>query len=331
MINLLHHRLTERNVNGRAGSSIEARGKFRTRPELNGTARMPNAESPGTRTSIRTVGVVVPAMTGYFMPEVLSAIETSLNDAGLIMVICQTSNNPGKESSFLQNAVANHYDGLLVSLCDSTINSDYYSNLAHCGIPVIFFDKVPSGTECSSVSIDNEEAGYMVTKHLIMQGAKKIAHLTGDLTCKKYGDRYLGYVRALGESGLPIRPELLLTGDLSEAFGIESAATLKANGADALVSSGEIAAVSCMNELKRAGISIPDDFLIACCDSASLSMFTTPSITSFENPAYELGAAAAKLMVERFQTGIENFIPKQMVLEARLQVRNSSYPAKHNV
>lgn len=67
----------------------------------------------------------------------------------------------------------NRVDGLLVSLAYDTENISHFDQFTKRGIPVLFFDRVFENEEGTKVVINNLQAGYDATVHLIEQLANR--------------------------------------------------------------------------------------------------------------------------------------------------------------
>src|SRR3954466_1527389 len=77
-----------------------------------------------------------------------------------------------------------------------------------------FFDRVEKSMDSTVVIIDNHRCAYQATQHLILQGCKRIMHITASLTRNVYAERYRGYRDALSDHSLPFDEALLVVSDL---------------------------------------------------------------------------------------------------------------------
>ncbi|HRG07232.1 MAG TPA: substrate-binding domain-containing protein, partial [Cyclobacteriaceae bacterium] len=90
-------------------------------------------------------------------------------------------------------------DGLMVSLAYDTEDTDHFEVLLKKKIPLIFFDRVIDHPGCTSIVIDNRQAGFDATNHLLSQGCKRILQIAGNLSRNVYADRLEGYKLALAK------------------------------------------------------------------------------------------------------------------------------------
>ena len=88
-------------------------------------------------------------------------------------------------------------------------NDQTCRRLQEIGIPYVVTGRLSGLPECSSATVDYEEAAYQSTKHLIEKGHKKIAMLGAFEGYQPGQERRQGYRRAFEEAGLPVTDSLL--------------------------------------------------------------------------------------------------------------------------
>src|ERR1700739_124115 len=116
------------------------------------------------------IGVIVPRLNSNFMSDVIAGIEKVVNEANYNLFISQSLEAMKKEVSNAKAMFNNRVDGLLVSLAYDTENIEHFEPFIKRDIPVIFFDRVHEHKKCPSIYINNYQAGYDITTHLIEQG-----------------------------------------------------------------------------------------------------------------------------------------------------------------
>ena len=82
-------------------------------------------------------------------------------------------------------------------------------------------DREILGLDCNKIVSDNEYGGYLATRHLIENGHKSIACISGPLEVSSAFNRYNGYLKALKEAGIDNNDKLLLIGNYSFESGYE--------------------------------------------------------------------------------------------------------------
>lgn len=283
-----------------------------------------NAFAAGLRTRrTNTIGVIIPRLNSNFVSNVLAGIEKVTNVHGFNLIITQSLESREKEIRNVETMFANRVDGLLMSLSGDTKSIEHIEPFFKKHIPVLFFDRVPTSST-ASVCIDNENAGYLITQHLIANKAKRIVHIGGTHDINVYADRFRGFLRAHKENGLQVDAEQLIISNLDENTGDREAARILDLKADAIFAANDIAAVSCMNALKKLNMRVPEDVLIAGFNDDIISRNVTPSLSTMHYPGIEMGELAAQKMIDHLlnKTAIE--AGSITVLEPMLMIRESS-------
>ena len=271
-----------------------------------------------------TIGIIVPKLNSYFMSEVIAGIEKVTNDAGYNLIISQSLEKSDKESRNIKTMFNSRVDGLMVSLAGDTTDVSHFNLFTDKGIPVLFFDRVPADQQFPSITIDNEQAGYTVTQHLLGQGARNIAHITGNQLRNVYSDRLKGYRRALEEAGMVFNDNNIIINELNEKDGVISAGEILAIGADAVFVSNDNCAASCMNELKRLGVKIPADIKFAGFNNDMISRNVDPALTTIDYRGFEMGEVAASNLLEHLAGKRNIYQLPATILHSDLIVRLSS-------
>jgi len=277
------------------------------------------------RNRTNTIGVIVPRLNSSFMSTTIAGMEKVANQAGYNLIISQSMESIEKEIVNVKTLYNSRVDGLLVSLAYSTDDISHFEDLLEKGVPLIFFDRVFEHPQCTNIVIDNYKAGYEVTRHLLEQGCKRIAHITASLKRNVYADRLKGYKQALNDSGIPYDDKLIFISSLSDQAGVEiSRELLKMDPRpDGLFITNDACAVSCMQELKLAGIKIPQDIAVAGFNNDPLCKVIEPNLTTINYPGYEMGEIAASTLIRRLDQQNEANL-NSIVLWHQLIVRASS-------
>lgn len=272
-----------------------------------------------------TIGVVVPRLNSYFMSAVISGMEKIANAEGYQLIISQSQESVKKEAANVQTMYNSRVDGLMVSLSAETEELQHFELLRKKQIPLIFFDRVTEITGSSSIVIDNVQAAYEATHHLLQQGCRRILHLGGKLQSQVYADRLQGCKKALSEAGLSFDPSLLMSTDLSDQAGIEAAQyVLKLpERPDGIFASNDTSAVACMSALKRAGLKIPEEIAIVGFNDDPVSRVVDPQLSTIHYPGREMGEQAASLLIKQLRNPEEK-LPEKTVLPHQLIIRASS-------
>lgn len=277
------------------------------------------------RKKTNTIGVIVPRLNSYFMSTVIAGMEKLVNENGYNLIISQSQESFKKEIAGVNTMYNSRIDGLMVSLAFDTKDTDHFEALLKKNIPIIFFDRILEHPGCTSIVIDNKQAGYDATKHLLEQGCKRIVHLSGSLNRNVYADRLAGYKQALYEKGIAFDPELVISNNLSDMGGEEAARQIlnMNEKPDGVFAANDTSAVACMRELKLAGIKIPEDITFVGFNNDPVSKVIEPNLTTVNYPGQEMGEVAAATLLNKLnKSNTANL--NTIVLRHELIIRQSS-------
>ena len=151
-----------------------------------------------------------------------------------------------------------------------------------------------------SLNFDNLEGGRMATLHLIEQGHRKIAFISGDPQHPDAIQRLSGYKLALEQAGIAFKPELVVQGEYNEDSGLQAAQRLleAKQRFTAIFAANDQMAVGAAHGLLRHGLRIPEDVSLVGFDDLSTSLYAFPPLTTVHQPAYEMGQLAAEAMLK---------------------------------
>lgn len=278
------------------------------------------------RQKTRTLGVIVQTLNSNFIASVLSGIEDVANKAGYNLIISQSQESQAREVINAATMFNRMVDGLIVSLAFDTKDVSHFDSFFNKGIPVVFFDRISYGKSSTNVVIDNFKAGYEATTHLISQGCKKIAHITGSLARNVYADRMKGYQQALMENKIPFNEKYLIVNNMDEQSAIEAAkkmAGMKTIPDGIFISNDNCAAV-CMQALKDAGYSIPKDIAIVGFNNDIISRVVNPKISTVNYPGQQMGEIVANALVNHIEGNANLAATSTIIIKSELIVRESS-------
>lgn len=270
------------------------------------------------------VGVIVPYIDRYFFSSIIRGIEEELYPHGYHVIICQTFEIETKEIETINTLLNAQVDGILMSISKATIGLEHFKRVLGKNVPLIFFDRKKNIEGVSTVTIDDFKGGYEATKHLIEQGCKRIAHLSGDRSLEIYNDRFEGYKQALKESKIPFDERYVLQTKSDIEAGkkaIDKLLKLKERP-DAVFSSSDYIALGVIQQLKAKNIKVPEDFCVVGFSNEPFTKFMELSITSVDQSTLEMGKIAAKVFLK--QAGGRVKTDQKVVLSPKLEIRKSS-------
>jgi len=273
-----------------------------------------------------TIGVIVPRLNSNFMSEALAGMEKAASEAGYNLIISQSHESMIKERKNAATMFNSRVDGLLVSLSYDTTSMEHFAPFIKKGIPLLFFDRASGYKNSPSIIIDNFKAAYEIVSHLIGEGCSNIVHITGNQSRDIYKKRFEGYKRALEDHTIPFRDDLVFINNLSRQEGAAAAEEIlkRPQLPDGIFAANDVCAISCMQTLKQNGIKIPADIAIAGFNNDYISTVAEPNLTTINYPAFELGEAAAKTLIQQLTNSSDLENENALILKHQLIVREST-------
>ena len=169
--------------------------------------------------------------------------------------------------------------------------------LAHCRQPVVLLDMLHKGGP-DMVTSDNIDGMRQSVAHLVKLGHTAIGFI-GTLTQPSYYERYLGFLGAMAEAGLPVRREFVVDtpGGVAETTRLVEPVLARAERPTALVTTSDYYAIAAMEAARAKGIKVPRDLSVIGFDDMALAQRVKPALTTVHVPVQELGwRAVAQLL-----------------------------------
>jgi LacI family transcriptional regulator len=161
------------------------------------------------------IALLISEINMFFVPSVIRAIEEEMRRNGYQLIILQSKDMVEQEIENLRICRQLAVEGILVSLAANTLTNDHFAPLLEDGIPIVFFDKVPSGP-FNTVSINDEKIARQAVKHLIEHGHRRILGIFGLRSMRITQERYAGYQKSLREAGITTNPDWEIFADGSK-------------------------------------------------------------------------------------------------------------------
>jgi LacI family transcriptional regulator len=182
----------------------------------------------------------------------------------------------------------------------------------------------------TKIIINNFKAGYDVTNHLIEQGCKRIAHITGNLTRNVYDLRYKGYKAALKDHKISHDEKIVFINDLDKTSCLAAAKQIISmkHRPDGLFVTSDFSATICIQQFKEAGIRVPEDIAVAGFNNDAISTVIEPKLTTINYSGLNVGETAARMLINQLESGVERNYTDTVVLSSELVIRASSLRRK---
>jgi LacI family transcriptional regulator len=295
---------------------IEAADRLGYRPN-------PVARSLRTRRS-HTIGVLIPDLNNPLFPPIIRGIEDRLVEHGYVALIGNTDADPGRERLVFDQMRARHVDGFV--LATATLNSPILAEAAEAELPVVLMNRTAQDYPFSSVSVDNEQGVRAAVAHLVSLGHTRIGHVAGPQDISTGTARLRGYQDSMRTHGLAVgADDIVYASGYTVEEGLRCGRELlgAAIGLTAVVAANDMLAVGCYGAFDELGLRCPEDVSVVGFNDMPFVDRLRPPLSTVRFPHTQVGAEAARLLIERIETG-EGSPVKILFLAPELVVRGST-------
>ncbi|MBK1682358.1 LacI family transcriptional regulator [Rhodoferax fermentans] len=264
-----------------------------------------------------TLGLIVSDIRNPFFTEISRAVEDVAYQHRMRVLLCNADEDPEKEAFYLEMMRDENVSGVILSPTLSLLTD--FRPQDH-PFPMVLVDRCERDVEADAVMLDNFDAAYRLTEHLITQGYRRVVFLYGSVGSTG-PQRYQGYLAAMSEAGItpeaePITPRSERAREVAERM-------LKRRPLpDALMASSGLVLQGIVEAVKEAGVKVPKDIAIAGFDDLPWTSLVTPDITVIRQPTNEIGQTALRLLLERVV--MPERAVRRVVLRGELMVRGST-------
>jgi DNA-binding LacI/PurR family transcriptional regulator len=182
------------------------------------------------------------------------------------------------------------------------------------------------------VSADHWQGAFDVVTHLIEMGHTRIGFIGISAEDAHTLRRYQGYRAALQKAGLAVQDEYTVGPATAPVFATEEdgyegmlrLAHLK-RPPTAVFARNDFAAMGALRAAHTLGLAVPKQMAIAGFDNIPLSAYTTPPLTTVQQPIAAQGRMAARLLLDRMEGRLKG--PQELHrMGCQLVVRESTDP-----
>jgi Transcriptional regulators len=268
------------------------------------------SRSPTTSRTI-TVGLLTGDSIGRFSLPILLGAENALSLGQIMVLLCDSRDDPLREQYYVQQLLKRNVDGLIVTGRRTDPRPPIDVEL-----PVVYA-MAPSSREgdCSVVP-DDAEGSRLVFGHLASLGRSRIAHVTGPADHLSARVRADALVECARKADTPLVADPLF-GEWGEAWGRAAADVL-------LSGDSEVDAITCGNDqiargvterLRERGVRVPTEIAVTGFDDWDMmAEGARPPLTTIDLQLGEIGRRSAELLIEaiagRPRTGVERVAPR---------------------
>lgn len=289
----------------------------------------PNVIAESLRNSrvkpLKVIGVIVPQLSHFYFSSILSGIEEEATTHGYRIMVAQSNERYEREVKICQDFYKNRVCGVIVSQAKDTVKYEHFKKLIDHHMPLVFYDRICTGINCSRVVVDDYMGAYNAVTHLINTGCRRIACYSSPMTLEISKNRYNGYRDALLKNGLKVNENFLRICDNREDAEVLTPELLQQEEIpDAFFAVNDDTAVGILYAAKRMGYHIPEDISICGFTNGDRSKACEPMLTTVEQRGVRVGEEAANILISK----VEGLLPpdkvEKRIVRTKLIIRGTT-------
>lgn len=261
---------------------------------------------------------------GSYLHQMTLGAMTCASQAGYSLSLSHVTTDEFRQGVLPPAISRQPVDGLLVR--SLTRSRELIQLIQAAGLPTVPVDCDTIVHNASQVQIDNMLGMRQLIDHLVEQGHRSFAVITGDMDHLNAQERLAGLQAAVAAHGIFL-PETAIVRerDFDEISGERGAQTLLSRGYtfDALICQNDLIALGAMKTLQKHDYQVPDDVCVAGFDNMMFSAHLATGLTSLDSRPFALGETAARLLIDQLRDD-DDASHLQVRVPPALQVRASS-------
>lgn len=322
----VHKATVSRALNARTEHHVGRETVERIRAAADKLGYVPNAMARGLRTAnSMTIGVIIPDLTNPLFPPVVRGIEDFLQPRGYTALLANTDDNDATERLAIRSLLARRVDGLLVASGHRDFTA--LAEAREAGIPVVLLNRDAGSLAFPLVTGDDASGIEEAVSHLVGLGHRDILHIAGPPRLSTSTVRRRAFEAACAASpGVTYRVLEVESLTIDSGYrAMEREFEAGATRPTAIVGGNDLLALGVLRWLRSHDLSCPGDVSVVGFNDMLFAGDFTPPLTTVRVPTLQMGADAAKMLLDIMETGEEPADPLR--LPVSLVVRGSTGPA----
>lgn len=273
----------------------------------------------------KTILVCATEFKNPFNVPIFDGIQNSAKKSGFDILILQTKDIYTEFADYESVLKSQNFVGVIfVSTLNQKQLKDITDQLSH-HTPIVLCSEFVEDTNVPYVGINDVEAIQKATNYLLSVGRKNIYFINSQLNRNYARKREQGFRESMQAAGLTINEDFIVRlSTVSHSLAYASTLHIldQSPRPDAILCVSDMYAVGALKAVKKKGLRVPEDIAIVGFDNIELTTMLEPSLTTVEQPSYQIGYQASELLIEKIN--FPNTSPKQIILDTELIIRDST-------
>ena len=279
----------------------------------------------------RMVGVLLGDIVDPYFAEIVRGLEDVARRAGYLVVLCNTSRDPGTERRYV-TALRDYRADAIIFLGGDIFDEPTRRALSRELRTLDTYGAVALAVagdhaDLPAIDIDHGAATEEMVRYLVGLGHRRIGFVAGPLNVSTARYRRDGFVRAMQCAGLPTN--LMEEGDFTYSGGLNAATRLLAHRPTAIFGANDQMALGILAACRAAAVNVPEDVSVVGFGNTSAAEHAVPGLTTVSMPRHQLGVEAMHAVLDALEIeGSGRVAVHARRLPFHLVIRESSAGAK---
>ncbi len=267
------------------------------------------------------IGVIVKDIGIPYMAQIVRGVEEVGRMYKYDILLSSSYGDSEQEKKLVDFLFRKQAEAIL--LVTENVNAEVVVKLKENETPFIQLDKFYEG-DFHTVSIDYIKAAYEMTKYLIELGHEEILFIKEFQNSKVGNEKHSGYKKAIQEFNLTEHSITVESNDVSDGYdlGDEIMDIVSKEGITAVFASEDNLAIGFINYCYDKAITVPDELNVVGFGDEYLASIYRPTITTVQEPYYDIGAVAMRRLVKALKK--EEEIDNTVYLPTQIMKREST-------
>lgn len=267
------------------------------------------------------IGLVIPDIQNPFFADITRGVEDVARDNDYALILSNSDEAPDQQRLAVDTLKTESVDGVIVPPVST--EDPEVQRLLQEDIAVVCVDRRLASARVDTIVSANRTGACEAVTHLVELGHERIGFIGGVPRISTSTERREGYEQALREHGLPVDPTLIKEGDSRRERGTRLANALLDldEPPTALFTGNNLTTLGALSAIHVRGLQVPEDVALVGYDDIPWPMALNPPPTVMDQPGYEMGRRAARLLLDRLAT--PDRAPTTVTLQPTLVVRQS--------
>jgi LacI family transcriptional regulator len=269
------------------------------------------------------IGLVLSDISKPFFSDIIYGYENTLAEAGYYTLLFTSYEDANKEFEHIKQLCSLNIAGIILDLAQGSEKSVPW--LRSRGVPFVLTNRYQCAHEDHYVVADNEQAGYLATRHLLRHKTDEpVLCVNGPEGISPTVRRYAGYCRALREAERVVDRKYIFQDNygLEDAYKAGLVAGRRCKPPFGVFCSTDQLALGFMRGIFECGLRIPEHVEVMGVDDIEEARFLTPALSTISLPKEQIGVQTAEMLIARMEG---RQIPNpRILLEPVLQLRETT-------